>query len=244
MSEATNLYAVKSVIRIIRNQRVILDSDLAKLYGVTTKALNQAIKRNADKFPADFMFQLDSKEVRDLLRFGSDEKSYPNGNEDVINSRSQIVTLNSQHSAKQSVMTYAPENIGKKQQGQNIKYPPFVFTEHGATMAAMVLNSSKATAMSVFIVRTFIRMREQLMTTVSNAKRLAEIEKTLLTPSKNCLIALLPYCLISTSAFRVRRSALSVPPLRIRLRRTGQTLNSQRLTLNSQFINVRSPSHA
>jgi hypothetical protein len=67
MSEATNLHAVKSVIQIIRNQRVILDTDLAKLYGVTTKALNQAIKRNADKFPSDFMFQLTEREVKAMV---------------------------------------------------------------------------------------------------------------------------------------------------------------------------------
>jgi hypothetical protein len=148
---------------------------------VTTKALNQAIKRNADKFPADFMFQLDSKEARDLLRSSSDEKSYHSANEDVTNSRSQIVTLNLQHPKDQDVATFDPKNIGKNKQGKNIKHLPYAFTEHGATMAAMVLNSSKATAMSVFIVRTFIRMREQLLASTANAKRLAEIEKTLLT---------------------------------------------------------------
>jgi len=181
MSEATNLYTVKSVIRIIRHQRVILDSDLAKLYGVTAKRLNEAVKRNAKKFPADFMFRLDMKEVRVLRSKTGDSDSYHIDDKQVTDSRSQIATLNSQQPKVQDVATFDPKNIGKNKQGKNTKYLPYAFTEHGATMAAMILNSSKATAMSVFIVRTFVRMREQLMATVSNAKRLAEIEKTLLT---------------------------------------------------------------
>jgi hypothetical protein len=91
------------------------------------------------------------------------------------------VTLNLQHIENQGVAKLDPKNIGKTKQGKNIKHLPHAFTEHGATMAAMVLNSQKATAMSVFIVRTFVGMREQLMANVANAKRLAEIEKTLLT---------------------------------------------------------------
>jgi phage regulator Rha-like protein len=181
MSEATKLYEVKSAIRINRNQRVILDSDLAKLYGVTTKALNQAIKRNAEKFPSDFMFQLDWSEVRAEDTKNRAQKSYPVTNQDITSLRSQIVTLNAQPSKNQYVTDFDPKNIGKNRQGQHVKHLPYAFTEHGAAMAAMVLNSKKATAMSVFIVRTFVRMREQLMANVANAKRLAEIEKTLLT---------------------------------------------------------------
>jgi len=181
MSEATNLYAVKSMIRIIRNQRVILDTDLAKLYGVTAKRLNEAVKRNRGKFPSDFMFQLDTKEARNLTPPIGASESYLSVNQWVIDSRSQIATLNSQQLENQEVTPFDPKNIDKNKQGKNIKYLPYAFTEHGATMAAMVLNSSKATAMSVFIVRTFIRMREQLLASTANAKRLAEIEKTLLT---------------------------------------------------------------
>ena len=181
MSEATNLYAVKSVIRIIRNQRVILDSDLAKLYGVTTKRLNEATKRNRGKFPSDFMFQLDMKEARNSFPKTGASAPFLSNNEGVMDSRSQIATLNSQNLENQDLANLGPKTIGKYKQGKNIKHLPFAFTEHGATMAAMVLNSSKATAMSVFIVRTFIRMREQLMANAANAKRLAEIEKTLLT---------------------------------------------------------------
>lgn len=130
------------VIRTIRGQRVILDSDLAAIYGVETKALNQAVKRNANKFPEDFMFRLSREEAEDLR-----------------GSRSQSVTL---------------------KRGQNVKYLPHAFTEHGAIMAATVLNSPQAVEMSVFVVRAFVKMREQLLATATLAKRLAEVEKDLL----------------------------------------------------------------
>ena len=161
MSEATNLYAVKNVIRIIRHQRVILDSDLAKLYGVPAKRLNEAIKRNSKRFPADFMFQLDAQENTDL--------------------RSQIATLKNQQTANQGVTSNWSQIATSSSKHRGTTYLPYAFTEHGIIMAASVLNSDRAIEMSVFIARTFVRMREQLMATVSNAKRLAEIEKTLLT---------------------------------------------------------------
>ncbi len=132
----------EDVIRTIRGQRVILDFDLAEIYGVQTKVLNQAVKRNASKFPEDFMFRLTRDEAEDLRA-----------------SRSQSVTL---------------------KRGQNVKYLPHAFTEHGAIMAATVLNSPKAVEMSVFVVRAFVKMREQLLATATLAKRLAEVEKDLL----------------------------------------------------------------
>ena len=103
--------ALETLIYEIRGQRVMLDSDLARIYGVPTKAFNQAVKRNVDKFPADFMFGLTAKEAGSLRH-----------------SRSQIVTL---------------------KRGQNIKYLPYVFTEHGALQAANVLRNRRAVQMSV-----------------------------------------------------------------------------------------------
>jgi hypothetical protein len=115
---------LETLIYEIRGQKIILDSDLARIYGVATKAFNQAVKRNADKFPADFMFRLTARKARRLQR-----------------SRSQFVTL---------------------KRGQNIKYLPYAFTEHGAIMAANVLNSPRAVQMSVFVVRAFLKMRALL----------------------------------------------------------------------------------
>jgi hypothetical protein len=129
------------LIHTIRGQRVILAVDLAKLYGVATLRLNEAVKRNKVRFPTDFLFQLTRKEA-------------------LAHSRSQIAMLNSQ--------------------GANIKHLPYAFTEHGAIMAANVLNSHQAVAMSVFIVRAFVQQREGRAGNDAIHKRLAEIDKTLL----------------------------------------------------------------
>ena len=178
MSKTAALYSVRDVIRVVRNQRVILDSDLAKWYGVPTKRLNEAVKRNIARFPSDFMFTLTQAEALEILR-NPQQITALNAqdldNEPLVRSRSQFATLNAQHLGNQGVAEKA------KDRGRNVKYLPNAFTEHGAAMAAMVLNSRKATEMSVFIVRTFIRMREHLLTTTVLAKRLAEIEKSQLT---------------------------------------------------------------
>jgi hypothetical protein len=133
---------LESLILTVRGNKVLLDADLAEIYGVPTKVFNQAVKRNAERFPEDFYFQLTLEEAETVLR-----------------SRSQIVTL---------------------KRGQNLKYLPFAFTEHGAIMAATILNSPEAVAMSVFVVRAFLQMREQLAANAAILKRLAEIDRTLL----------------------------------------------------------------
>jgi len=121
----------------IRGQKVILDTDLASLYGVDTKVLNQAIKRNAERFPLDFVFQLAPHEVKNMW--------------------SQIVTTSPRF--------------------RSPKYRPYAFTEHGAIMAATVLNSPRAVQMSVFVVRAFVAMREALSDTAALARKLAALER-------------------------------------------------------------------
>lgn len=133
--------SIDGIIHTIRGERVILDSDLAAIYGVPTKALNQAVRRNRDKFPSDFLLELNPTEAELLRR-----------------SRSQIVTL---------------------KRGQNIKHRPLAFTEHGALMAANILNSPQATQMSVFVIRAFIKMRGLLTDTRELAKKLAALETEL-----------------------------------------------------------------
>ena len=137
----TALEPVEPLIREVRGERVILDADLARIYGVPTKALNQAAKRNADRFPPDFLFRLTESEALETLR-----------------SRSHFVTL---------------------KRGQNIKYVPYAFTEHGAIMAANVLNSQQAVQMSVFVVRAFLKMRAVLTDTRVLANKLADLEAEL-----------------------------------------------------------------
>src|SRR2546423_5682057 len=116
----TPLFSAESRILFLRRQRVILDIDLAELYGVSVRQLNQQVKRNMERFPSDFVFQLKKTEENSL--------------------RSQIV-------------------ISKKGRGGR-RYAPFAFTEHGAIMAATVVNSARAVRMSVFVVRAFVRLRE------------------------------------------------------------------------------------
>ena len=142
---------IEGLITEVRGQRVILDSDLAAMYGVPTKALNQAIQRNADRFPDDFAFHLSPQEVTHL--------------------KSQIVT--SSLDGIRSQFVTASEHGGRRK-------PPFAFTEHGALMAANVLRSPKAVEMSVFIVRAFVRMRGALVSQYEMATRLEQIEKVLL----------------------------------------------------------------
>lgn len=157
-SEALALEQVEPLIHAIRGEKVVLDSDLARLYGVTTKRLNEQVKRNRDRFPADFMFQLTAKESaasRSQFATSSSQAVDPNGD---ARSRSQNATL---------------------KRGQNIKYRPYAFTEHGAIMAANVLNSRRAVQMSVFVVRAFLKMRALLGDKRELAKQLAALEKEL-----------------------------------------------------------------
>lgn len=144
---------IEQSILLVRGQKVILDGDLASLYGVTTKALNQAIKRNGERFPEDFMFRLTREETNGLKPV-SGSPSKPVG----ASSRSQFVTL---------------------KRGANVKYLPHAFTEHGAIMAASVLKSPQAVKVSVYVVRAFVKLREMLSTHKELARRLDDLERTL-----------------------------------------------------------------
>lgn len=144
-------------IHTIRRQKVVLDADLAALYGVPTRQLNQAVQRNADRFPTDFCFQLTDEEAANLK-----SQNVTSSSEDKKFLRSQIVIL---------------ETDGR---GKHSKFLPRVFTEHGALMAANVLRSEKAVQMSLYLVRAFVSMREQLASNLSVLRRLAEIDKKLI----------------------------------------------------------------
>jgi hypothetical protein len=149
---------VESLILTIGDQKVILDNDLAELYGTTTKALNQAVKRNADRFPSDFMFQVSSKDFTAL--------------------RSQIVTSKTQVTNAQYDGALRSQFATTKRGGRRTL--PYAFTEHGALMAANVLNSPEAVSMSVYVVRAFIKQRELILSQSEVLKKLAQIDKKLL----------------------------------------------------------------
>jgi len=161
---------VRSAIRLIRKQRVILDTDLARFYGVTTKRLNEAVKRNSDRFPEDFAFHLSEREYT-ALRYASSAETT-----EYIAKRSDA-TLWSQIATTSANPLRSQIATSKRR----LTNPPIAFTEHGAIMAATILKSKQAIEMSVFVVRAFVRIREQLTASTALAKRLAEIEKTLLT---------------------------------------------------------------
>lgn len=144
----------------IREQRVVLDSDLARLYGVPTKQLNQAVRRNSIRFPHDFAFQLEPEEVNNL--------------------RSQIALSSSQPIESVAGKQNRSQTVTGSQKHRGMQLRPWAFTEHGALMAANVLRSERAVQMSVFVVRAFVRQREQIAANSAILKRLAEIDQTLL----------------------------------------------------------------
>lgn len=129
---------VLPTIHSIRRQNVVLDADVARLYGVPTKRLNEAVRRNQARFPDDFAFQLSAEEFKAL--------------------RSQTATSNGRGGRR---------------------HLPRAFTEHGALMAATLLNSTKAVQMSVYLIRAFVQMREEMLASAKILKRLAEIDRRL-----------------------------------------------------------------
>ena len=140
MTDETKLILVDQIeplIREVRGQKVILDSDLARLYGVETKTLNRAVKRNSERFPGDFLLQLTAEEF-DSLRYQSG--------------------------------TSNPGRGGRR-------YLPYAFTEHGAFMAASVLNSPRAVEISVFVVRAFVKLRQLVLAHKDLAGKLDLLER-------------------------------------------------------------------
>jgi hypothetical protein len=132
------LIKIESVIVTIRSHKVILDMDLARIYGVPTKRLNEQVKRNRQRFPADFVFELTEQEKEEVVA-----------------------------------------NCDHLQSLRFSAFRPSAFTEHGAIMAANVLNSAQAVKMSVYVVRAFVKMREMLVSRRELANELAELERKL-----------------------------------------------------------------
>ena len=155
---------IEPLIRTIRGQQVLLDSDLAILYGVETKRLNQQVKRNIERFPEDFMFQLTQEEV--------------------ICSRSQIATLNERTNLRSQIVTLNTENHSLKSQnatlnkrGQNVKYLPYAFTENGIAMLSSVLRSPIAIQVNIRIMRAFTAMRQFIASNAQIFQRLDVMEQ-------------------------------------------------------------------
>lgn len=156
-SETPGLPPLEPLILTIRGHRVILDADLARLYGVNTKALNQALKRNINRFPSDFAFQLIPEEVESLNR-----SQFVTGSGGALAERwSQFVTTSGQF--------------------RRASHLPWAFTEHGALMAANILKNDRAAEMSVYVVRAFVRLRQIVLEHEVLARRVSDMEVSLRT---------------------------------------------------------------
>jgi len=157
MRKAFNSEQLEPLIFRIRGRRVVLDADLARLYGVTTTRFNEAFRRNRHRFPGDFAFQMTADELENL--------------------RSQIAISSLQSTDSPKDSSRRSRFVTASHGGR--RYLPWAFTELGALMAANILRSEGAVQMSVFVVRAFVRLREQVAANTAILKRLAEIDKTL-----------------------------------------------------------------
>jgi phage regulator Rha-like protein len=156
---ANELLQIQNVIYEIRGQKVILDRDLAILYEVEVKRLNEAVKRNIERFPEDFMFQLTDEEWDSL--------------------RSQIVISNDEEDSLRSQIATSKSNRGGR------RYLPYTFTEHGVLMLSNILNSTKAVNMSIEIIRVFNKLRKHALEQTSKNIRIEELHKLLMLHIEN-----------------------------------------------------------
>jgi hypothetical protein len=146
---------VERRIYLIRGEKVMLDADLASLYGVETKVLNRAVKRNKDRFPTDFMFQLTRDETEGLrLKIGTSTEPTARG---MPGLRFQSGTSKSRRGGR--------------------RYLPYAFTEQGVAMLSSVLHSARAVQVNIAIMRTFVRLREMLLSNADLARKLNALEK-------------------------------------------------------------------
>ena len=143
-------------IHLLRGQKVMLDFDLAALYGVATKVLNQAVRRNQDRFPEDFMFRLTSEEVLHL--------------------RSPIVISSSEDSEIKAVTPNWSQSVTSSSKHRGAIYRPYAFTEEGVAMLSSILRSERAVKVNIAIMRAFVRLREALETNRELAKKFSELE--------------------------------------------------------------------
>ncbi len=151
------------VIRL-RHENVILDSDIAELYGVETKRLNEAVKRNIERFPADFMFQLTEEEIENLRSQSVISST------DSTSSRSQFATLNMDTNSLRSQFATSKGRGGRT-------YLPYAFTEQGVAMLSSVLRSPRAVEVNIAIMRTFVQLRSLMQSNKLLAEKIEKLEE-------------------------------------------------------------------
>ena len=141
---------IVQLVFFVRGEKVMFDADLAKLYGVSTKALNQAFRRNKQRFPSDFAFQLSTAEYDNL--------------------KSQIVTSSARGTNLRSQIVTSSLHGGRRR-------PPYAFTEQGVAMLSSVLRSARAVAVNIAIMRTFVQLRRLMDTNRDLARKIEALEK-------------------------------------------------------------------
>jgi hypothetical protein len=175
---ANELAQIQDMIYEIRGQRVMLDRDLAVLYEVEVKRLNQAVKRNIERFPEDFMFQLTDHEWNSLRSHFATSKDKGDSlrsqivtaNDERDSLRSQIVISNDEGDSLRSQFATANEYISK------VRFLPYAFTEQGVAMLSSVLNSSKAIDVNISIMRAFVQLRHYVLSQ-SKDEQIADLRK-------------------------------------------------------------------
>ena len=155
--EIVPIERIAGAIHFLRGQRVLLDFDLAALYGVTTKVLNQARKRHQSRFPKDFMFRLTNEEVSIL--------------------RSQFVTSRLQDLGNQPIRSTWSRGVTSSKKHGGFRYRPYAFTEQGVAMLSSILNSERAVRVNIAIMRAFVKLRGVLETNRELARKFAELER-------------------------------------------------------------------
>jgi len=166
------IQSIQNRIYELRGERVMLDFDLAALYEVETRVLNQSVKRNIKRFPKDFMFQLTKSEWENLR--SQFVTSGFQTTENQKSKRSQIVILEqNDDSLRSQIVTL------KTGRGQHSKYPPYAFTEQGVAMLSGILNSDKAINMNIAIMRAFVEIRKILLKQTDLKEQLKEIKERL-----------------------------------------------------------------
>ncbi|MDO8592266.1 MAG: ORF6N domain-containing protein [bacterium] len=166
MSNIIPIERVENKILFMRGMKVMLDRDLAELYGVGTKVLNQAVKRNKKRFPADFMFQLTRMEAEYLASEGYLGEGL----------RSQIVTLKKESANNKGKAANLRSQIVTSRWGGS-RYYPYVFTEQGVAMLSSVLKSERAIEMNIIIMRAFVKIRNLIYSYKDLAEKMEKLER-------------------------------------------------------------------
>ncbi len=155
-------------ILLLRGEKVMLDSDLAELYGVEARVLNQAVKRNIERFPEDFMFRLSPEETKLVVEFQVLASS--------LNSSQSVMSSAKGLKIKASLASNSSQIVTSSKKHRGLAYRPYAFTEQGVAMLSGVLNSPRAIQVNLAIMRTFVQLRQMLSSNADLSRKLAALE--------------------------------------------------------------------